>query len=277
MLKTRVLTGSVLIALLIISIFYATNPIFTLVTGIIFLIAVWEWTRLSGFKSLWGRALAFFAIPGLAFVLFAGLQALGVTGLYQTGVLRRGVIYSILAFWSLVSIGVSIYPKGASLYHSKLFNLIIGIFVLIPPWVTLIALQAIRPSWVLYPLVLVWVADTAAYFVGKRFGKHLLAPQLSPGKTWEGVLGAFAGTLIVSVTGYFLLVNHTGSFFIPWLLLNIITVLFSIVGDLFESLFKREQQLKDSGSLLPGHGGVLDRIDSLTAALPIFVIGLMFF
>ena len=137
------------------------------------------------------------------------------------------------------------------------------------------ALQHRNPWLVLYILSLIWVCDIAAYFVGKRFGKHTLAPKLSPGKTWEGVLGAYAGGLLVVIVGYLYLDQDLSLF--SWVMLGLICITFSIVGDLFESLFKRLRNLKDSGTLLPGHGGVLDRIDSITATVPIFAIGFMFF
>lgn len=276
MLKKRILTAAILIPCVLLLIFYANSQIFTLITGLFFLLASWEWTRLSGFKTRWGRLSGLLAIPTFLVLLLIGLQKIGVTQLYETEHLRKVVIYSVLVFWCLASIAVASYPRSAALFHSKGFNLLIGTFVLVPAWATLVALQIIQPSWLLYPLLLVWVADTGAYFMGKRFGRHPLAPALSPGKTWEGVVGAFLGSLFVMIPGYFLLLNRSQPL-ASWILLNVITVLFSIVGDLFESLFKREQNLKDSGSLLPGHGGILDRIDSLTAALPIFAIGLMFF
>ena len=154
-------------------------------------------------------------------------------------------------------------------------GVVAGCLVLVPSWFLLVALQHRNPWLVLYILSLIWVCDIAAYFVGKRFGKYKLAPKLSPGKTWEGVLGAYVGGLFVILVGYHYLAQDHSLF--SWVMLGLITITFSIVGDLFESLFKRLRNLKDSGTLLPGHGGVLDRIDSITAAVPIFAIGFMFF
>ena len=125
----------------------------------------------------------------------------------------------------------------------------------------------------LYVMVSVWLADTGGYFAGKKWGKDKLAKVISPNKTWQGVYGALALTSIWAVLAYLLNINGSLSL-LAWLGLTLVTVLISIVGDLFESLFKRAHQVKDSGNLLPGHGGILDRIDSLIAAVPIFVAGL---
>ena len=123
---------------------------------------------------------------------------------------------------------------------------------------------------VLYLLLLVWAADIGAYFAGKRFGRLKLAPRVSPNKTWEGLLGGVGGALVVAAAGAFVFRLPP----VPFIALGLALVMASIVGDLTESLFKRQAGLKDSGTLLPGHGGVLDRIDSLTSSVPFFVLGL---
>ena len=133
----------------------------------------------------------------------------------------------------------------------------------------------IGPQQLLYVIVLVWLADTGGYFAGKKWGKTPLAKAVSPNKTWEGVAGALVLGIVWAIVAYSF--GFSGSLTImTWLFLSIISLLISIVGDLFESLFKRSHQVKDSGNLLPGHGGVLDRIDSLISAVPVFTAGLYF-
>jgi phosphatidate cytidylyltransferase len=128
-------------------------------------------------------------------------------------------------------------------------------------------------GYVLFLLIMIAAADTGAYFSGRLWGRHKLAPQISPGKTWEGVLGAIAATLVIALSGA-LWFQVEPLYWMMFVGICLLTVLFSIIGDLFESMIKRQKGVKDSGNLLPGHGGVLDRIDSLTAAAPLFLLGL---
>jgi phosphatidate cytidylyltransferase len=135
-----------------------------------------------------------------------------------------------------------------------------------------LALAILEPSEVLAVLVLVWIADTAAYFVGRAFGRHKLAPSISPGKTWAGVYGALACSAVIGLAGGWIAHAPPG-LLAGVIVLALVTVVFSIVGDLFESLIKRHAGVKDSGALFPGHGGLFDRMDSIVAALPVFVLG----
>jgi phosphatidate cytidylyltransferase len=145
--------------------------------------------------------------------------------------------------------------------------------ILVALWVALMGLRGdFGPGYVLFLLLLIWVADIGAYFAGRHWGQRKLAPVISPGKTWEGVWGATAAALAFALLGAAVLGIGTRW---PWFVaICMVTVGFSIIGDLFESMIKRQRGVKDSGSLLPGHGGVLDRIDSLTAAAPVFLLGL---
>jgi phosphatidate cytidylyltransferase len=148
-----------------------------------------------------------------------------------------------------------------------------GVLALVPAWLALVRLRLALPhgaQWVLFALVLVWVADIGAFFFGRRFGRIRLAPEVSPGKTWEGVLGGIAVSVLVAIAGS-LWFKVSLAAFLP---LCLAAVGFSIVGDLTESLLKRFAGMKDSGSVFPGHGGVMDRIDSLTGAAPVLVLGL---
>ena len=143
-------------------------------------------------------------------------------------------------------------------------------------WLALVVLHSRPdqgPHWVLYLLVLVWVADSGAFFAGRQFGRTRLAPKVSPGKTWEGVLGGLTACALFAF-GYAHYLELQGAVLTGFVLVSLVTVLFSVAGDLLESLLKRQRGVKDSGTLIPGHGGILDRIDSLFAAAPVFLLGL---
>jgi len=157
---------------------------------------------------------------------------------------------------------------------SRAVKLLAGSISVIPAWSALCWLhwsQPVGPRWALFAVAIVWAADTGAYFVGVRFGKHKLAPRISPGKSWEGFYGGIAASLLLALAARSML--HVGWPSLPLLLfLTVITGLISVAGDLFESLLKRHAGIKDSSDLIPGHGGVLDRLDSLLAALPVFLV-----
>lgn len=267
MLKTRIITATILVPLVVLGTLFLPSKAFAAVSGIFFGCAMWEWTALAGFKTLSRRVLGFILIPLVTLFLLALMQSLGKS------VVQEGLPVLVMLFWCLAGFSVLYYPTCLSYWQSKSAGVIAGSFVLIPAWFMLVALQYLNPSLVLYIFSLVWVSDIAAYFVGKRFGKHKLAPVLSAGKTWEGVLGAFVAGFFVIILGYRLIDQNLSRW--HWVLLGLFTIGFSIIGDLFESLFKRLRNLKDSGAILPGHGGLMDRIDSLTAAVPIFAIGFM--
>ena len=170
---------------------------------------------------------------------------------------------------------LSTYHQGILLYQNNKWLLrFIAFPVLLIAWLALVVLHDKSPEMLLYLILLVAVADSSAYFAGKRFGINKLAPQLSPSKTMEGMMGAMLGAAIWSIiaAAYFGLTWANGIFFV---LLSVVTATLSIAGDLFESLIKREANQKDSGTILPGHGGILDRIDAQLAALPFFTAGII--
>lgn len=189
---------------------------------------------------------------------------------------ERSVLIGIYAvsvlFWMLI---VPLWLRAQWAMAARKTGLVLGIIVLAPACLALIHLHGLSPLVLLAAMAIVWIADIAAYFCGKRFGRHKLAPTISPGKTWEGVAGALAGVVVYGVLLAWGLNRLPDSIVSGALLLPVFLLLavISILGDLFESLLKRQANAKDSGTLLPGHGGVLDRIDSLTSTLPL--IGLM--
>jgi phosphatidate cytidylyltransferase len=271
MLKQRVLTALILIPLFLTLLFKLSPYWFENFTTVVVMFAAWEWSRLMGIKP--------FALR-LCFPVF--IQAIVAFPWATLGIHVTGYFLLIgFVWWLIALILVARYPKGATRWGaSMVLRGLMGCFVLVPTW---FALNYIRDtnvygadngiSVLLFLFVLIWGADSGAYFVGKKWGKNKLAPEVSPGKTLQGMLGALLTTVIISP--FFLYIVPEANLFAV-ILLGLITVLFSILGDLFESMLKRNVGIKDSGQLFPGHGGLLDRIDSLTAAAPIFALGSWF-
>jgi phosphatidate cytidylyltransferase len=248
----------------------ASAAYFPLFMAALFLMGAWEWAYLSSFGKFWQRAL---------YVLVVALVLLGMgclVGLYY-GELNSVFVKQLLivagAWWSLALLLVQGYPSSAILWGHPFVRLLMGVLVLAPAWLALIYVHS-QPQgvWlVLLMVAIVATADIGGYFTGRRFGKHKLAPAVSPGKTVEGFLGGLlSNILLASVVAYFSASNL-------WILLAIVVPasLFSVLGDLVESMVKRQVGAKDSGAILPGHGGILDRIDSITAAAPVFALALL--
>jgi phosphatidate cytidylyltransferase len=268
-LKQRILTASILLPIVLGLVLFAPAHVFALATALVALLGGQEWTRLGGIESRRWRSLYLLLLA----VLLVGLEWLRLqTGLFWLHALAGG-------WWLLGLLWLLRWRKAAMgrTQGMSLPGLALGLLVLSSFWAAMVELRTLSehgPELVLALLLLIWIADSVAYFAGRRWGTHKLAPGISPGKTLEGVYGALAGLLLFSVALFFWgLVPSV----LLWqlTLLCLVTGIFSIVGDLFESLLKRRRGLKDSGYLLPGHGGVLDRIDSLLAAAPVFVLGLL--
>ena len=262
MLRLRLLTAAVLVPAALAGLFLLPNPVWALASGVFVLVGAWEWARLSGLAQA-GR-LIYAAALGMAGAMVAQWGGHGGP-LVDAGV-AHGLFLAGGLFWVLVAL-----PWLVAGWHCRhpVLLLSVGVLVLLPAWTGAVVLQP-RPVQLLLLMATIWIADSGAYFAGRRFGRHKLAPRVSPGKSWEGVAGA---ALAVAVWHFMahrmapgLLPGGAGW---PGLALLEALVAVSIVGDLFESWMKREAGLKDSGNILPGHGGVLDRIDSLTAALPV--------
>lgn len=189
------------------------------------------------------------------------------------------LLCAAVGWWGLVSILLfskrpSTSQSAINYFASKRLGWhIAGLMTLIPAWSALLSLHQSKPSLLLFLFFLIWMADSTAFFTGRRLGKTRLAPHLSPGKTWEGLMGELIITVMIGIIGGFWLKLSLfqSSYF---MVLCLVTVLASVEGDLFESLLKRHSGVKDSGSIFPGHGGVLDRIDSVTAAGPVFAFGM---
>jgi len=255
-LQKRVATAAVLIPTVLYLIFFLENPDFKIAMSVMLILASWEWSRLIGLREIPAQAV---------YILLALLLAFIVQFLPSV------LIYLVAAAWWLFAVYlVATYPESEAIWDDKLIlKAFIGYAILIPTWLGVVELQLQSPWLMMFVFVLVWAADIGAYFFGRKFGKNKLAPKVSPGKSVEGLLGGLAVSLLIGL----LLKNLVGLnelSIVQALIIFSIVVLFSVLGDLSESLFKRSSGVKDSSQLLPGHGGILDRIDSLTAAVPIY-------
>jgi phosphatidate cytidylyltransferase len=257
MLRQRVITALILAALVLGAIFWLPTKITAAIITLLMLAGAWEWAAFLGLK----RPLARLGYVALIAVLMAFVWSQGTDSAHAGQLLSAALIWWFVAFLWIASMPQSVNRSSAALA---------GILVLVPAWLALIRLQQHAPFWLLFLLLLVVAADVGAYFAGRRFGRHKLAPKVSPGKTWEGVFGGLTAAAVMALAGTAWFKVDVVSF----VGVCAIVVLASIVGDLTESLFKRHAGLKDSGTLLPGHGGVLDRVDSVTAAAPIFLLGM---
>jgi phosphatidate cytidylyltransferase len=264
MIRTRVITALLLVAGLALILFGLPPLAAVLTFAAIAALAAWEW---GGLMRQDQPARVMYAFVLLLFC-------------WQLTVAAPQLVPLLLAvsagFWILV---VPLWFRFKwTLAGNDFFGYLLGALVILPTWAAMVALHAVSTWLLLAAMALVWVADISAYFAGRRFGRHKLAPTISPGKTWEGVAGAVVGVLIygVLVLSFSPLAGR-----LPWplpvlaLLLILLTAV-SVMGDLFESLLKRRAGIKDSSNLLPGHGGVLDRIDALTSALPLAALILYF-
>lgn len=268
MLKRRVITAAILLPLFIVAVWHLPTPWFALLTGAIICLAAWEWSDLAGLEQYRLRACFIVLVACLLGIVFA---------LRNTIWSQLLVVMASLA-WVLVAVLIiAVEMRLVLIPTSRLSKGLLGLLVLVPAWLSLVLLQdGGRDSRVilLFLIVLVASADIGAYFAGRRWGGKQLAPLISPGKTRAGLLGGVAVSLPVAL-GYGLIDNMQGIELLLFTCLCLLTVLFSVAGDLLESLLKRSVNRKDSGTFLPGHGGILDRIDSLTAGLPVFVTGLL--
>ena len=267
MLKQRILTALVLLPLVIWGIIALPTAYLAILLGILIAQGAWEWGALMQLSSVAQRI-------GIVVLLVGGMLASWFTWFAPAGNWLALPVLSLF-WWLLALVWVLSYPRTTSRWARPWLQLPIGLAVLLPAWVAVIGLHgagAKGPYLLLYVLSLIWVADSGAYFGGRRWGRRKLAPRVSPGKSWEGVFTALvASGLYALLAAYWLGIER--NLWALFAVLSLVTVMFSILGDLAESMFKRHAGLKDSGTLLPGHGGVLDRIDSITAAAPVFVVG----
>ncbi len=268
-LQQRILTALVLAPLAIAGVLMSSSFGFSIGLALVFALGLWEWSRLIGLRQRRMRSVLVLTNLGAMLILawlFRGRSAELLPLVFV------GVGWWLIALLWLRSSSFG----GADTAHSLELKWLVGSLVTIPAWAAAWVLHGqgeLGPWWTLFVVMLVWAGDVGAYFFGRRFGSVKLAPQISPGKTREGVYGElFVSALFAGAAGWWLLDGNRQA--IAALVgLSLVTVIFSVVGDLFESLIKRQSKSKDSGALFPGHGGMLDRLDSMFAALPVFVTG----
>ncbi|MFT5987659.1 MAG: phosphatidate cytidylyltransferase [Marinobacter psychrophilus] len=266
MLKTRIITALILAPIAIGGVFFLPPVGFAIFTAALIALGAWEWANMAGL------------IEQPARVGYSAAVLLLLAALYT--MTAQGVLWLALLWW-LVGFGlVASYPKNSARWGSVPARAAMGLLVLVPAWVGLnylrngefkFALTDNNLLLILYVFTLVWVADIGAYFSGRKFGNAKLAPRVSPGKSWAGVWGGLAAVAVFALVVSQTLGAGAGQS-VALIIVSVVTAAVSVLGDLFESMLKRFRGIKDSSRLLPGHGGIMDRIDSLTAAIPIFTL-----
>ena len=254
MLKTRVLTSVISLLLLGVILFVIPPRATELVIGLLILAGAWEWSGFFGVKSSVVRALYVFLIAVLCAVPYLVADAAVL------------VLQIACVWWFVAFVWAMLFPTPIP----AAVRWVCGALVLVPLFTALVMLFQDGPLYLLFALLIVWAADAGAYFAGKRFGRVKLAPSISPGKTWEGVLGGLTVVIVLAFA-----VGRWAEVSVAVLVPFCLAIGgLSIVGDLTVSMFKRTAGVKDSGTLFPGHGGVLDRVDSVAAAAPLFTLGI---
>jgi phosphatidate cytidylyltransferase len=258
LLRSRITTALILAPLVVLAIYLLPLPAYAAFFWLIAAAAAYEWAGLARIGGMAART------------VYLGVLALLAAGSWLVPGYWHVVLWLGAVFWLLAAIVVLAYPSSGRVVSHPLVIVPAGLLVAWTAWLALVVIRA-QPggaTWVLWLLLLVWGADIGAYFAGRRFGRVKLAPNVSPGKTWEGVVGGVAASLVIAL----LMLAAMGMLTYRWVPAVLLLAAVSVFGDLFESVLKRQRGVKDSGSLLPGHGGVLDRIDSLVAVLPIFAL-----
>lgn len=266
MIKQRVITALILAPLMIIGIFFLPLHFFAVFIAVIAAVGAWEWANMAGYSAQGQRI-------GYAAVVLLCLLTSPMIPDFLIYYLGLGGLWWLLAF-----VLVKSYPGGTTVWKSAWIRAVLGLLVLIPMWGGFVYLKQVTHSSLLILLVMliIWGADTGAYFAGKKWGKAKLAPNVSPGKSWAGFWGGMATSLAVGVI-FGLCIDlwvHPLAILeqVQLLMVVALTTVVSVLGDLLESMMKRYRGIKDSSALLPGHGGVLDRIDSMAAAVPVFAL-----
>ncbi|TMH85731.1 MAG: phosphatidate cytidylyltransferase [Betaproteobacteria bacterium] len=274
MLKTRVMTAAVLLAGFVSALFLLPQNGWIAFCAVFLGLSAWEWGALMALAAV-GRSIYSIFLVGL-FVLPGILETSVTNGRYAPA----WVYYVAGSFWIVL---VPLWIGWRQRIDGRALLLAVGAIVLVPAFAAMVDLRSIHPSLLIAVLGTVWVSDTAAYFAGRRLGRRKLAPSISPGKTWEGVAGALAAVGIYALAWAGLgAPGHTSAWpaamrvAVTWILPVLLGLaVVGMIGDLFESLIKRQAGVKDSGTLLPGHGGILDRIDASVAMLPLAVLAFM--
>lgn len=263
MFKLRLISAIVLIPLVVLGILKIDSGYMAFASGVVFGCAAWEWIQMTVKVNSIARLILLAAFIAVAWSLY--IAGFSISWMYWLS----------LCWWAIAFIGILYFPKGKELWKSLFLQPLVGLIMFVPAWVAFNQLHqqsAVGPVWVLLGCVLVWGADIGAYCTGKLFGKTKLLPKVSPGKTIAGFYGAIITGIMVMLAFYMIFKPQLSLVYLLWLALA--TVLAAILGDLVESMLKRVCDYKDSGALIPGHGGMYDRLDSMLAAFPVYVLGL---
>jgi len=274
MLRQRVITALVMAGLFLAAIVFLSVSGLALVFGAIIAGGAWEWSRLAGWQSAVARLLYVAVVVALLGAVYIYCEL----GLGAPRERVQPLLGLACLWWSFALLWLRSYPASASIWSNLVVRSLMGLLILVPAWTAAVFLLTYPRGglMVVIMVIVVVAADAGAYFSGKAWGRHKLAPAVSPAKTWEGFWGGVGCCLALAMVLWFLLpgrVSHIG--FGAVLAVTLCTALASVVGDLTVSMVKRESGVKDSGDLLPGHGGVLDRLDSICGAAPVFALGLL--
>jgi phosphatidate cytidylyltransferase len=272
MLRLRIITALCMIAIFLPALFLMPPMLFSIATVPLVLVAGWEWSRLAKIRSVTARIGYLFLI---AMTLFAASLWLGLPDTFDPQRAQQLLLVAV-GVWAFIFLWIQGYPSSTILWSARPILGLLGLMLLGFTWIAIVTILNYQSGqWLLLlAIVIIALADIGGFFAGKYFGKHKLAPIISPGKTWEGFVGGLLleGVLVGSLVWY--LSDHVSVLGLSLLVIPV--ALYSVLGDLFESMIKRHSGVKDSGQLLPGHGGVLDRIDGVMAALPMFGLILPF-
>jgi phosphatidate cytidylyltransferase len=276
MTKTRVIAALVLTPLAIAAILLLPTPWLMALVAVIFLVGLWEWLRLTDIDDTLARsALLVLNLALMVAIVWASRTDQGFSYVLLQIMVVVGVVWWLLAGFWLKHYGFASDHDT----HARVFKLAAGTLAIIPAWCAIGVIHGGQPyghRWLFVAVAIVWAADTGAYFAGRHYGRRKLSPRISPNKTVEGLAGGLACGLAVALA-FAPLAGATLAQLPAVALVALVAVGFSVVGDLFESLLKRHVGAKDSGDLIPGHGGILDRIDGVVAALPVFALGKAWF
>jgi len=270
----RVIAALIMVAGFLAAIAFIPLPGLALLFGVIVALGAWEWAPMAGWTSRPGRGLYVLVVV----VCLVGIYYYGDLGGSPDVKDIQPLLGLACLWWSIALLWVKAYPASGALWGSVTMRSLMGLLILVPAWMAAIFLLSYpRGGALMFAMVLiVATADIGAYFSGKSFGKHKLAADVSPAKTWEGFWGGVLACLLLAVTAwYLLLVEKQHIELAAVITIVLVTGVASVVGDLTVSMVKRLSGVKDSGNLIPGHGGVLDRLDSLCAAAPVFALGLL--
>jgi phosphatidate cytidylyltransferase len=266
MLKTRLITAAIIIPIALVAIWFLPFEWFSLLATLIVAAIAWEWSAVVKIEHWVFRA------------IYTAIVIAGIVLTFYIPIIYWFAFAVLLWFWAFVAILLYANNKGSCGFGSPVIKAIMGFLVLLPFWMSLNILRntSLGPILLIFALVLIWSVDTGAYFAGRYLGKRKLIERVSPNKTWEGFFGGVVLCVLIAII-YALIRGLVWQQVLISGALGLLTALYSVIGDLFESMLKRQVGIKDSGNILPGHGGFLDRFDSAIAALPLFTLGILLF